>query len=113
MSLRSRYVMAGRILTHYVEVGDNGPAVVLCHGGGAGSSGEAGFGRVMPALAEHFQVYAVDSVGGYGWTDPYYPASEGVQSRVDQLEAFIDTLCLDKVHLSGNSQGSWVIAKYA
>jgi len=105
--------MAGRILTHYVEAGDNGPAVVLCHGGGAGSSGEAGFGRIMPALAQHFQVYAPDSVGGYGLTDPYFKASEGVQSRVDQLEAFIDTLCLDQVCLAGNSQGAYVVAKYA
>ncbi len=112
MTLRSRYVMAGRILTHYVEAGDNGPAVVLCHGGGAGSSGEAGFGRVMPALAEHFQVYAPDSVGGFGLTDPYFRASEGVQSRVDQLEAFIDTLCLDQVCVAGNSQGAYVAAKY-
>jgi len=113
MSLRSRYVMAGRILTHYVEAGDNGPAVVLCHGGGAGSSGEAGFGRVMPALAQHFQVYAPDSVGGFGLTDPYVKATEGVQSRVDQLAAFIDTLCLDQVSLAGNSQGAYVVAKYA
>jgi len=105
--------MAGRILTHYVEAGDNGPAVVLCHGGGAGSSGEAGFGRVMPALAQHFQVYAPDSVGGFGLTDPYVKATEGVQSRVDQLAAFIDTLCLDQVSLAGNSQGAYVVAKYA
>lgn len=111
--LRSRYVMAGRIRTHYTESGNNGPAVVLCHGGGPGSSGEAGFGQIMPALGTKFQVYAVDSVGGFGETDPYYPASEGIQSRVDQLEAFIDTLCLSRVSLAGNSQGAWVAAKYA
>src|SRR5712692_3791467 len=111
--LRSRFVIAGRILTHYVEAGDNGPPVVLCHGGGAGSSGEAGFGRIMPALGQHFQVYAPDSVGGYGLTDPYFKATEGVQNRVDQVAAFIDTLCLDQVCLAGNSQGAYVVAKYA
>ena len=93
---RSRNVMTGRFRTHYTECGDNGPAIVLCHGGGPGSSGEAGFAQLMPALATKFQVYALDSVGGFGETDPYYPASEGVQSRVDQLEAFMDVLCIDK-----------------
>jgi pimeloyl-ACP methyl ester carboxylesterase len=67
----------------------------------------------MPLLGERFQVYAPDGIGGYGDTDPYFPASEGLQSRVDQLEAFIDTLCLDQVCVSGNSQGAWVVAKYA
>lgn len=112
-TLRSRYVMAGHTRTHYVETGLNGPAVVLCHGGGPGASGEAGFGRIMPALAPHFQVYALDGVGGYGETDPHVAASEGAQSRVDHLEAFLDTLCLDQVLLAGNSQGAWVVAKYA
>jgi len=111
--LRSRNVMAGRIRTRYSECGNNGPAVVLCHGGGPGSSGEAGFGQLMPTLAARFQVYALDSVGGFGETDPYYPASEGVQSRVDQLEAFMDTLCIEKAVVGGNSQGAWVAAKYA
>lgn len=111
--LRSRCVMAGRIRTHYTEAGNDGPAVVLCHGGGPGSSGEAGFGSIMPALGTKFQLYALDSVGGFGETDPYYPAAEGIQTRVDQLEEFIDTLCLGKVSLAGNSQGAWVAAKYA
>jgi len=111
--LRSRYIMAGRVKTHYSESGQHGPAVVLCHGGAAGSSGEAGFGSAMALLAEKFQCYAPDGVGGYGDTDPYFPASEGVQSRVDHLEAFIDTLCLDQVCMVGNSQGAWVAAKYA
>jgi pimeloyl-ACP methyl ester carboxylesterase len=111
--LRSRYVMARGVRTHYTEAGHNGPAVVLCHGGGAGSSGEAGFGRLMPALGRHFQVLALDAVGGYGETDPYFPATYGVQSRVDHLAWFIDALCLDQVCLAGNSQGAWVVAKYA
>jgi len=111
--LRSRYVMAGHVKTHYSETGHNGPPVVLCHGGGAGSSGEAGFPRLMAELGTKFQVYALDSVGGYGHTDPYAPVTEGVQSRVDQLESFMDSLCLDQVCLSGNSQGAWVVAKYA
>lgn len=110
---RSRWVMAGRIRTHYTEAGTNGPPVVLCHGGGPGSSGEAGFSTVISLLADRFQVYAPDGVGGFGETDPFWPANEGTQSRVDHLEAFMDTLCLDNVCLAGNSQGAWVAARYA
>ena len=110
--IRSRYVMAGKVKTHYSETGHNGPPIVLCHGGGAGSSGEAGFAALMIEMGKKFQVYALDSVGGFGDTDPNYPTPEGVQSRVDQLEAFIDALCLDPVYMSGNSQGAWVAAKY-
>ena len=42
--LRSRRVMAGCVNTHYTEAGDNGPIIVALHGGGAGSSGEFGYG---------------------------------------------------------------------
>jgi pimeloyl-ACP methyl ester carboxylesterase len=112
-ALRSRNVMAGRIRTHYTESGHDGPVVVLCHGGGPGSSGEAGFGQLMTILGTKFRVCAVDSVGGFGETDSYHPASEGIQSRVDQLEAFMDTLCIEKASVGGNSQGAWVAAKYA
>lgn len=52
-------------------------------------------------------------MGGFGDTDPSVPAREGAHSRVDQLEAFLETLCLDTVSFVGSSQGSWVAAKYA
>ncbi len=111
--LRSRYVMAGGVRTYYVETGHNGPAVVLCHGGAPGFSGETGFGKIMPVLASKFQVYGLDSVGGYGYTDPYFRATKGAESRVEHLGVFLDTLCLDPVYLAGNSQGAWVVARYA
>ncbi len=111
--LRSRYVMAGGVRTHYVETGDNGPPIVLCHGGAPGFSGEVGFGKIMPALGANFRAYALDSVGGYGYTDPYFRATEGAQSRVEHLDSFLNALCLDRVCLAGNSQGAWVVARYA
>jgi pimeloyl-ACP methyl ester carboxylesterase len=105
--------MAGHVKTHYYESGDNGPPVVLLHGGGAGSSGEAGFGSIMPILGRQYRVIALDSVGGYGDTDAYAPVPYGIQSRVDHLEDFADALCLDKFALGGNSQGAWAAARYA
>jgi len=112
-TIRSRYIMAGTIKTHYWEVGDNGPVVIALHGGGAGTSGSAGMGALMLLLGDSFRVIAVDGVGGFGYTDPAAPAPYGVQSRVDHLERVVEAMCLDKFAVIGNSQGAWVAAKYA
>jgi pimeloyl-ACP methyl ester carboxylesterase len=110
---RSRYVIANGIKTHYTEAGEDGPVVVCLHGGGAGSSGDAGMGGLLPELAPNFRVIAVDGVGGFGLTDVNAPTPYGVQSRVDHLESVLDTLNIDKFIICGNSQGAWVAAKYA
>ncbi len=112
--VRSSWVLANGVRTHYSESGDSGPAVVLCHGGGPGSSGYAGFRFMLPALGEHFRVYAPDQVS-YGLTDtrPHAWPVNGHQSLVDHVADFIDALCLDEVMLAGNSQGAYVAVKYA
>jgi pimeloyl-ACP methyl ester carboxylesterase len=110
---RSRFVRAGGVRTHYTEQGDAGPVIVAMHGGGAGSSGGAGLGRLLSLLSNDARVIGLDSVGGFGETDPSGPVSYGLQSRVDHLADFLDALCLDRVTLMGNSQGAWCIAKYA
>lgn len=111
---RSRYVMANGVRTHYTEAGGDGPVVVCNHGGGAGSSGDAGMGGLLPELAaKGFRAIAIDGVGGFGLTDVNAPTPYGVQSRVNHLEDFVDALGLDKFVVCGNSQGAWVAAKYA
>jgi pimeloyl-ACP methyl ester carboxylesterase len=111
--LRSRYVMAGGVKTHYTEAGNDGPVIVALHGGGAGASGAAGMSRMMTRLGRDFRIIALDSIGGFGKTDPYAPSPYGLQSRVDHLVAFADALCLETFTVAGNSQGAWVAAKYA
>jgi pimeloyl-ACP methyl ester carboxylesterase len=112
-SSRSRFVLAGGVKTHYTESGGDGPVLLALHGGGAGSSGAAGMGALMTLLSDEFRVIGLDSVGGFGLTDPAGPATYGLQSRVDHLAAFMDALCLDRVTLIGNSHGAWCAAKYA
>lgn len=112
-SVRSRFVMVNGVKTHYTESGGDGPVLVGLHGGGHGSSGAAGLGKLFELLADDFRVIGLDSVGGYGETDPYAPSPYGLQSRVDHLVAFADTLCLDRITIMGNSQGAWCAAKYA
>ena len=111
--IRSRWVMANGVKTHYSESGGDGKVLVALHGGGAGSSGVAGMGAVMERLADEFRILAPDSIGGFGLTDPYAPAPYGLISRVAHTADFIDALCLDKVTILGNSQGAWAAAQYA
>jgi pimeloyl-ACP methyl ester carboxylesterase len=111
--VRSRYVMANGVRTHYWESGNGGPTVIALHGGGAGSSGMAGMGPLLERLGGDARVIAPDSVGGFGLTDPYAPVPYGLMSRVQHLADFMDVLCLDKVSMIGNSQGAWTGAQYA
>jgi pimeloyl-ACP methyl ester carboxylesterase len=111
--IRSRYVMANGVRTHYWESGNGGPTVVALHGGGAGSSGMAGMGPLLERLGGDARVIAPDSVGGFGLTDPHAPVPYGLMSRVQHLADFMDALCLDKVSMIGNSQGAWTGAQYA
>jgi pimeloyl-ACP methyl ester carboxylesterase len=111
-SRRSRFVMVNGIKTHYTESGANGPVIVGMHGGGAGSSGEAGLGKLFELLGDTYRVIGLDSIGGYGETDPV-PLRYGLQSRVDHAAAFVDALCLETFTIMGNSQGAWCAAQYA
>lgn len=111
--IRSRYVVAGGIRTHYSESGEDGRVLVALHGGGHGSSGAAGMGPLMALLGDEFRVLALDSIGGFGDTDVNARSPYGLQSRVDHLAAVLDALCIDRCVLAGNSQGAWCVAKYA
>jgi pimeloyl-ACP methyl ester carboxylesterase len=109
---RSRFVMANGIRTHYIESGGDGPVILALHGGGQGSSGEAGLGRLLDLLGDRYRVIGLDSIGGYGGTDPV-PLRYGLQSRVDHALDFVDALCLDRFSVLGNSQGAWCAARLA
>jgi pimeloyl-ACP methyl ester carboxylesterase len=110
---RSRFVMVNGVKTHYTEAGGDGPTIVAMHGGGAGSSGAAGLGALLQILSDEFRVIGLDSVGGFGETDPNAgDVSLGLQSRVDHLAAFVDAICLNRFTIMGNSQGAWCAAKY-
>ena len=112
-TIRSRWIMLNGVRTHYWEDGLNGPPVVMVHSGTPGSSGLSWFGNLLPELAPSHRPIALDSVGGYGWTDNSFPADKGMLSRLEHLEAFVDALCLERFVLIGASQGAWVASKYA
>jgi pimeloyl-ACP methyl ester carboxylesterase len=113
VTVASRFVMVNGVKTHYTESGGDGPVILGLHGGGHGSSGAAGLGRLFELLGDRYRVIGLDSIGGYGETDPTVPLRYGLQSRADHLAEFADALCLDRFTIMGNSQGAWVAARYA
>ena len=87
-----------------------GAPLVLLHG--LGSSRRA-WDPVIPALAEHFDVIAVD-LPGFGDSGPLPP---GVEPRPAALAAavagLLDDLGITRPHIAGNSLGGWVALELA
>jgi pimeloyl-ACP methyl ester carboxylesterase len=98
------------VKTHYVFAGEGEP-LVLVHGGGPGASGESGWRNTIPALAQHYRVYAIDLIGS-GYTDK--PAIEySFQTFVEHVAGFVEALNLEPIRIVGNSQGAYIAIKYA
>lgn len=114
---QSRFVeLRSGARAHYVFAGpQDGPAVVLLHGGLPGSSGAAGFRFMIPALASAgFRVYAPDRPGfGQADTRPEHWPVRGFLSWTEFVEDFVDAVGLGRFSLGGNSQGTQTGAYYA
>ena len=106
--LMSRWVrLAGGAKAHYVTAGDTGPAVLLLHGGATGASGTAVWNKMAVFLGAHgFRVYCPDAPGfGLADTREEFLPVNGALSHLAFVREFVDALCLDQVHVSGNSMG--------
>jgi pimeloyl-ACP methyl ester carboxylesterase len=113
--LHSRYVrLASGARAHYMTAGQDGPNVILLHGGIPGSSGTAGWRFMAPFLGEHgFRVFCPDQPG-FGLSDPrpeHWPVN-GIYSHIEFLHEFANALCLDDFFLAGNSMGCIVTVHY-
>lgn len=105
-SLESKKVSTCGYMTHYIELGQGKP-LILVHGGGAGADSRGNWEKTcMPLLAKEYRTIAYDMVG-FGNTEAPAPDSfnYGPDSRIDQLVAFIEGLNLGKVNIIGNSMG--------
>ncbi len=102
-------VRANGVKTRFLTAGDGEP-LVLVHGGDAGGGGEHNWRNNIPALAEHFRIYALDRIGS-GFTDKP-PIDYTDQVLADHLANFIDALCLEQVFIMGNSMGAYGAARY-
>jgi pimeloyl-ACP methyl ester carboxylesterase len=95
--------------TAYSRTG-RGEPLVLLHGLG---SSRAAWEPIMPALAERFDVIAID-LPGFGASPPL-PA--GIEPSPSELAAVVggklDGLGIGQPHLAGNSLGGWVAMELA
>ena len=104
------FVEVEGLKTFYVHRGD-GPPIIAIHGGSPGACALINWGaNIEPLAALGFSVYAYDQPG-YGYTD--VPTDHSLEFRVRHAQAFIDALGLDRYHVMGNSQGSYIAARIA
>jgi 2-hydroxymuconate-semialdehyde hydrolase len=99
-------IVAAGIRTNYIEAGTPGaPPLVLIHGSGPGVTGFANWNGVIPALAEHFHVFAPDMVG-FGYTDvPDDITDFTLDFWVGHIVGFLDALGIERASFIGNSYG--------
>jgi len=102
-----RFVQVGDWRTRVLEAGQGEPLVLM-----AGTSGHLeAYARNIAAFAEHFRVIAYD-YPGHGYTTPATADLE-LPDYVAHLRGLLDVLGVDRAHLSGESLGGWVAAKFA
>ncbi len=94
---------------HYSEAG-SGPTLLLLH---ANPGDSRDFDAVIPSLAKHFRVLALDWPG-YGRSPmPANPEAVTVLTFEQVLIEFIEAMNLKSVSLLGNSVGGNVAARFA
>lgn len=105
---RLGYIDAGAVRTRCLEAGDGEEAIVLLHG--TGGHLEAYMRNILP-LAERYRVFAIDMVG-HGFSDkPDHDYEIAHYAR--HLADFMDAVGIERAHLSGESLGGWVAARFA
>ncbi|MWA07365.1 alpha/beta fold hydrolase [Actinomadura sp. LD22] len=102
-----RYEQVGPWRTRVLERG-HGPALVFLHG--TGGHLEA-FARNLRALGDRFRVVAYD-LPGHGWSTLTGRDLE-IADYQEHLLGLLDALRIPAAHLSGESLGGWVAAKFA
>ena len=104
---RHSWIDVDSVNTHYIEAGKGEP-LILIHGGGAGSSGEANYGDIVGQLGEEYHTIAPDIIG-FGYTDPRGPQDYSGKAQGDFLVRLLETLDLGPVILAGNSHGGFLV----
>lgn len=108
-SFEQGYLNAGGIRTRYLRAGDSKlPPLLLLHG--TGGHAEA-YTRNLLAHAPYFNTYAIDMVG-HGYSDKPLKNYE-IAIYVEHLREVCAALGFKKIHLSGESLGGWVAARFA
>ena len=108
-SFEQGYLDANGVRTRYLHSGSSqNPPLILLHGTGGHADC---YTRNLEAHAEHFDTWAIDMIG-HGWTDK--PAFDyEIDAYVEHLKDVLAALGLEQAHISGESLGGWVAARFA
>ncbi|MEU3949495.1 alpha/beta fold hydrolase [Streptomyces sp. NPDC029526] len=99
----------GSTRVHVCGPEDGSPVVLLPGGGTTSVVWYANAG----ALAATHRVYAVDLIGDFGRSVHDGAPLRDAGDLVTWLEAVLDGLGLDRVHLCGHSYGAWIALRHA
>ena len=113
----SRFASAGDMTLHYHEAGEptelgGGLPLVMLHGGGPGASAWSNFGSCLGRFAGSFRTLLVDQPG-FGESDKPEVQGHFFTFSANALEALLDELGIEKVHLLGNSLGGGTAVRFA
>lgn len=111
-SQASRFVAAAGIRWHVQQMGqklEEGPVLLLVHGTGASTHS---WRDIMPILAHHYSVIAVD-LPGHGFTDPANGPASSIAGMSESLVALIKAMGVDPTYCVGHSAGAVVLCKMA
>lgn len=113
----SRVAHADGLKLHYHEAGpgDDGAdlaPVVFLHGGGPGAGSWSNFGTSLPVFAQHRRTLLVDQPG-FGHSEKPEFTDHFFNFSANALEALLDELGVQRVHLVGNSLGGGTAVRFA
>jgi magnesium chelatase accessory protein len=104
----SRFVQAAGLRWHVQEMGAlDAPPILLLHGTGAASASWRG---VMPLLAEHCRVVAID-LPGHGFTQAPEPRRLSLQGMAADIAQLLRTLDISPRVVVGHSAGAAILAR--
>lgn len=100
----SKAIVIDGVTTRYLEAGDSrSPKLVLLHSCEFGACAEISWEYNIPALSQHFHVFAPDWLG-YGGSDKTYDFGRSpLAPRLRQLQRFLETLAITEADFIGNS----------
>ncbi|WP_031469728.1 4,5:9,10-diseco-3-hydroxy-5,9,17-trioxoandrosta-1(10),2-diene-4-oate hydrolase [Sciscionella sediminilitoris] len=98
---------------HYHRAGDpSNPTVVLLHGGGPGVSAWVNFSRTIGALAEQYDVLAIDQPG-FGESDKPSEHGQYFTFSAGAVAECLTELGIERAHFVGNSLGGGTAVRFA
>jgi pimeloyl-ACP methyl ester carboxylesterase len=106
---QDKYAVVEGYRVHYVEAGAGEPVILI-----AGSySTYRAWNRVMPRLAEHYRLLAVDYLGSGDSDKPPTGFKYTIQEQAHLIACLISQLGFDRAHLIGSSYGGAIVLNLA